>query len=232
MEPRHRLEQRGELVAVAFIEKRRKLVEGVGRDLLECVGGHGVLLWTGCPWFLRALRNPTTRLEDTRLRHRRAEHRGGSHRACQRSVLARREAAGERCGVIVRSTTACRWRSHLADDKRMTDTFENVTDDGSHSSSGLAGVDVRQTVELQASTFGRSIVAPVRPPRHATLVFIRQHPKRILVDPPKQGQDLILRTADAKRTLATRRNTLSGGDSADRPAAFPGPRMFTSCAAY
>jgi hypothetical protein len=28
VEPRHRLEQRGELVAVAFIEKRRKLVEG------------------------------------------------------------------------------------------------------------------------------------------------------------------------------------------------------------
>ena len=123
VEPRHGLEQRGELVAVAFIEKRRKRVEGVGRDLLECVGGHGVLQWTGCPWFLRALRNPTTRLEDTRLCHRRAEHRGDSHRACQRSVLARREAAGERCGVIVRSTTACRWRSHLADDKRMTDTF-------------------------------------------------------------------------------------------------------------
>ncbi len=129
MEPRHGLEQRGELVAVAFIEKRRQLVEGVGRDLLECVGGHGVLQWTGCPWFLRALRNPTTRLEDTRLCHRRAEHRGDSHRACQRSVLARREAAGERCGVIVRGTTARRWRSHLADDKGMTDTFLSATDE-------------------------------------------------------------------------------------------------------
>lgn len=63
------------------------------------------------------MRNPTTRLEDTRLGHRLAEHRGVSHRACQRSVLARREAAGERCGVIVHRTTAGRWRSHLADIK-------------------------------------------------------------------------------------------------------------------
>src|SRR6266542_4389086 len=78
---------------------------------------HLHLLWTGCPWFLRALRNPTTRLEDTRLGRRHAEYRAGSHRACQRLVLARREAAGERRGVIVRSTTACRWRSHLADIK-------------------------------------------------------------------------------------------------------------------
>jgi hypothetical protein len=31
------------LVAVAFVEKRRQRVEGVGRDLLECVGSHGVL---------------------------------------------------------------------------------------------------------------------------------------------------------------------------------------------
>ena len=107
MEPRHGLEQRGELVAVAFIEKRRKCVESVGRDLLECVGSHGVLLWTGCPWFLRTLRNPTIRLEDTWLGHRHAEHRGDCHRACQRSVLARREAAGERLGVVVRGPTAC-----------------------------------------------------------------------------------------------------------------------------
>ena len=60
MEPRHRLQQRGELVDVAFIEKCRKLVESVGRDLLECVGGHGVLQSTGCPWFLHTQRNPTT----------------------------------------------------------------------------------------------------------------------------------------------------------------------------
>jgi hypothetical protein len=38
-------------------------------------------------------------------------------------VLARREAAGERGGVIVRSTTACRWRSHHADDKNVTADF-------------------------------------------------------------------------------------------------------------
>ena len=107
----------GEGFAVAFIEKRRKRVEGVGRDLLECVGGHVVLLWTGCPWFLRALRNPTIRLDDTRLGHRLAEHRCVCHRACQRSVLARREAAGERSGVIAHRTTAGRWRSHRADVK-------------------------------------------------------------------------------------------------------------------
>ena len=36
-----------------------------------------------------------------------AERRGDSHRACQHVLmLARREAAGERRGVIVRSTTA------------------------------------------------------------------------------------------------------------------------------
>jgi hypothetical protein len=59
-----------------------------------------------------------------------AERRGGSHRACQRSVLARREAAGERRGVIVHRTTACRWRSHLADDNRTTDTSEARLTDG------------------------------------------------------------------------------------------------------
>ena len=34
-------------VPVALVEKGRKRVEGVGRDLLECVGGHGVLQWNG-----------------------------------------------------------------------------------------------------------------------------------------------------------------------------------------
>src|SRR5207253_7169055 len=42
----------------------------------------------------RGTRQPV--LEDTRLGHRHVEHRGVSHRACQRTVLARREAAGER----------------------------------------------------------------------------------------------------------------------------------------
>ena len=44
-------------------------------------------------------------------------------------MLARREAAGERGGVIVRSTTACRWRSQLADDKSITDTFGSAIDE-------------------------------------------------------------------------------------------------------
>ncbi len=47
-------------------------------------------------------------------------------------MLARREAAGERGGVIVHSTTACRWWSHLTDDKRMTDTFGNGSDKDDH----------------------------------------------------------------------------------------------------
>ena len=88
-------------------------------------------------------------------------------------------------------------RSHLADDTRETDTFKDVTDDGSPLPSGHGGVDGRiPTVELQALMFSRSIVAPVRPPRRATLGFIGQLPKRIFIDPPKQRQDQIGRTAD------------------------------------
>ena len=106
MEPRHGLEQRSELVAAAFVEQQSKLVEGIGRDLLKCVGGHSVLQSTGCPWFLRSPRNPTTCLEDTRLRHRRAEHRvdltGRAGGLCWREA----KRPGERDGVIVRSATA------------------------------------------------------------------------------------------------------------------------------
>ena len=40
------------------------------------------------------------------------------------SVLARREAAGERCGVVVSSTTACRCQSPLADIRQISPSSE------------------------------------------------------------------------------------------------------------
>src|SRR5204863_7916524 len=66
MEAAHRLEQRGEAVAVSRVEERGKSVERVGRDCLEFVGVHDVSsIRTGCPGFLHSQRNPTARLEDT-----------------------------------------------------------------------------------------------------------------------------------------------------------------------
>jgi hypothetical protein len=41
---RHGLQERGERVAVAAIEQAGQGVEGIGRDSLQGVGGHGVLL--------------------------------------------------------------------------------------------------------------------------------------------------------------------------------------------
>jgi hypothetical protein len=53
-------------------------------------------------------------------------------------VLARREAAGEHGGVIVPGTTARRWRSHLADNKRTTDRLVSAIDRRDHGVASLS----------------------------------------------------------------------------------------------
>ena len=53
--------------------------------------------------------------------------------------------------MIVRSTTAGRWRSHLADDKRMTDTFGGAIDKGGVVSADRAFHDVEHGHETRAT---------------------------------------------------------------------------------
>jgi len=66
MEAAHRPEQSGEAFTVSLVEERGEFVECLCRERLELVGGHHVSsIRTGCPWFLRSLRNPAARLEDT-----------------------------------------------------------------------------------------------------------------------------------------------------------------------
>jgi hypothetical protein len=61
---------------------------------------------TGCSWFLHDRRNPTARVEDTDSSQRRPNTAAVVTGRASRFMLARREAPGDGCGVVVQRTTA------------------------------------------------------------------------------------------------------------------------------
>ena len=85
-------------------------------------------------------------------------------------MLARREAPGERCGMVVRRTAACRWLRDLADDTRRTDTFGSAADaedgaDGLIPYRGVEGTDTSavcdggRTPDARGHSEGRQTMA-------------------------------------------------------------------------
>ena len=92
---------------------------------------------------------------------RRAERRGVVSPGVPAVLLARSEAAGERRGVIVRSTTACRWRSHLADDKVLTGAFGKSTK--CRSSSRRPWMALVHSIEWGPDTSAITIEASIDP---------------------------------------------------------------------
>jgi hypothetical protein len=89
-------------------EKQRRL-QGVRESVDECfefVVGHDVSSHHGLFVVPSRQEEPDSPYGGHGLKSTSAEHRSRCHRACQRSMLARREAPGDGCGVVVHRTTA------------------------------------------------------------------------------------------------------------------------------